>query len=724
MAEKTLQNADSFIQSLQKDYSDEELKLIKKAYLFAEEAHNGQKRFSGEPYFSHCKATAALLAELHMDSHSICAGLLHDVVEDTAVTPDLLRGEFPESVVHLIQGVTKISSINFQTRREKQAENLRRMMLAMAKDIRVIIVKLCDRLHNMRTLEYLPQQKQISIARDTLDIYAQLANRLGMMRIRSELEDLAMKYIYPEEYKELSEKIRHRGPKRAAIIEKTKHVLQKEIENRKISAVVEGRTKHIYGIYQKMQRQGITFEEIYDLTALRIITTSIERCYEILGLIHSLWPPLPNRLRDYIALPKENQYQSLHTTVMGLDGEVTEIQIRTWGMHRIAEEGIAAHWKYKEGKSGKQDIDNKLKWLRQLIEWVQDIQNPNDFMDAVQKDVFSDIVFCFTPRGDVVQLPRDSTPLDFAYHIHTEVGNNCIGASVNKKYVSLKTPLRNGDVVEIITSKNAQPSRDWLELVKSSRARNKIKHYLKTKEFDRYVRIGRDLLQKSLRTRNLTLSSEEVVKNMDAVVKNSRANSPEELFFEIGFGGLPPQDVASKFFRKTTPPRKKKKQKTRKKRPGIIVQDLSDAYVRFANCCNPIPGDKVEGFITRGRGISIHKSDCPSLKRLKCDQNGDPSRIVSVDWDRENLPRRKVNVRVVARDRTGLMKDISGTISQMGLNVVESHSKLHKQKSQAVFRFIIPIDDTDQLNELLNRIKSVPGVRSISRSVRNKKSTS
>ena len=707
----------TFFLSLRKELPADDLALIEKAYHFAEEAHRDQKRASGEPYFSHCYSVAELLADLHMDSHSICAGLLHDILEDTPITLNLLKGEFPSPICNLVQGVTKISSIDFRTAREKQAENLRRMILAMARDIRVIIIKLCDRLHNMRTLEHLPPQKQISIAQDTLDIYAPLANRLGMMRIRSELEDLGMKYIYPDQYRELQEKIRNRAQRREQLIERTREVLEKEIEKRDLPAKVEGRSKHLYSIFQKMKRQDITFEEIYDLTALRIITDTLEHCYDILGLVHSLFRPIPDRFRDYIALPKENRYQSIHTTVIGLEGEVTEIQIRTRMMHRLAEEGIAAHWKYKEGKLGPSDIDARLQWLRQLIEWLKDIRNPDDFMDALKKDVFADIVFCFTPRGDVVELPRGSTPLDFAYHIHTEVGNSCVGARVNKKYVTLKTTLKSGDVVEIITSKHAHPSRDWLDLVKTGRARNKIKHYLKTREFQKHAQVGRDLLQKALKSRNLSLSSKEFQEQQESVLKGCRVNSLDELFFEIGFGSLLPQEVAVRITQPPPLPQKRKKKK-KEKSPGIIVQGLHDAFLRYAKCCNPIPGDPIEGFITRGRGISIHKADCPSLLRLKNDPNSDPSRIVKVSWDSDNPPQRRVSIRVVARDRTGLLKDISATISRMGINVEELHSKVIPQRNQALFRFMTTIEDTAQLNDLLNQIRNVRGVTSITRTVR------
>jgi len=707
-----------FLQSLKKEYAPDELSMIEKAYYFAEEAHKGQMRASGDPYFSHSCAVAELLADLHMDYHSICAGLLHDVLEDTAVTDTLLAGEFPEPIVELVRGVTKISSLSFHTAMEKQAENLRRMMIAMARDIRVIIIKMCDRLHNMCTLDFLPAPKRLSIARDTLEIYAPLANRLGMMRIRSELEDLSMKYLYPNEYRDLVEKTRHRAPVSTELIERTKVKLAAELEKRGIPAHIEGRSKHFYGSFKKMQRQEITFEEIYDLTAIRVITDTVAHCYEILGLLHSIWRPIPSRFKDFIALPKENQYQSLHTTVIGLDGEVTEIQIRTWEMHRIAEEGIAAHWKYKEGRKGPSDIDKRLQWLRQIIEWLKDIRNPSDFVDALKEDVFADTVYCFTPKGDIVEMPGGATPLDFAYHIHTEVGNTSVGARINKKYVTLKTTLTSGDVVEIITSKNAHPSRDWLDLVKTTRARNKIKHYLKTKEFDLYAHTGHDLLQKALRARNLSLSSEEVKEQMDSIIKGSRVNSLEELFFEIGFGSLPVHEVAMKLVRQTiaAAPRKKKVKKDRT--PGIIVQDIHDAFVNYSNCCNPIPGDPIEGFVTRGRGISIHKTDCSSLLRLKKDPNNDPSRIVRVSWDTENLPGRRVTVNVVARDRTGLLKDISSCISHLNLNVVESHTKVIPQKNQARFRFQITIYDTNDLNNLLSQIQNIPGVISISRTMR------
>ncbi|MBN1901877.1 bifunctional (p)ppGpp synthetase/guanosine-3',5'-bis(diphosphate) 3'-pyrophosphohydrolase [Candidatus Sumerlaeota bacterium] len=712
----TIAEVKTFLADLKKDRSPEDAALIEKAYNFAEEAHRGQKRASGDPYFSHCVAVTRLLLEMEMDTATVCAGLLHDILEDTAVTFNLLQGEFPEPIPHLVEGVTKISTIRFRSNMEKQAENLRRMILAMAKDIRVIIIKFCDRLHNMRTLQYLPDQKQLIIARDTLDIYAPLANRLGMMQIRSELEDLAMKYLYPDDYQELFDKTRLRAPKRASLIDRTIKILEREIAKRGIHAMIEGRSKHLYGIFQKMRKQNITFEEVYDFTAIRIITDTLELCYDILGLVHSLWRPIPNRFRDFIALPKENQYQSLHTTVVGLEGEATEIQIRTGEMHRVAEYGVAAHWKYKEGKKGLTDIDLRLQWLRQLIEWLKDIPNPGEFIDALRGDVFADIVFCFTPKGDVVELPKGSTPLDFAYHIHTEIGNLCIGARVNKKYVSLKTPLQSGDVVEIITSNHAHPSRDWLDLVQTSRARNKIKHYLKTKELDQYVRIGRDLLQKALKTKGLSLSHPVFLEKLEGVIKSLRENSLDDLLFEIGFGSASASDIAARFGKLEEKPKRKKGKKSHA--PGIILHGLDNALVRYSKCCNPIPGDPIIGFVTRGRGISIHKSSCPALMRQKIENSGDSSRIVQVEWDSENLPKCQVNLRVVARDRTGLLKDLSGTISQIGLNVEESHSRVISHKNQAVFRFVIFIDDTKQLNDLLNRIKNVPGVISISRIVR------
>ncbi len=722
-----------FLKKLKKDYSPEEISLIEKAYHFAEEAHRGQKRESGEPYFSHCRAVAEMLMDMHMDCMSICAALLHDMVEDTPIGVEMLRGEFPNPIPDLVLGVTKISSIQFRSAREKQAENLRQMILAMARDIRVIIIKLCDRIHNLRTLDALPLERRQRIAKESLEIYAPLANRLGMMRLRAELEDMCMRHLYPEEYRELLEKTQHRAEIREALIEKTNAILEAEIKNHGIPAQIRGRSKHLYGIFQKMRRQNISFEEIFDLNAIRIITTTVEHCYGIMGLIHTKWRPVPGRFRDFIALPKENQYQSLHTTVIGPEGEAIEIQIRTWEMHRIAEEGIAAHWKYKEGRQEPSDVDKKLLWLRQVIEWIKDIQNPEDFMEALKKDVFSDVVFCFTPAGDVIQLPRGATPLDFAYDIHTQVGNTCVGARVNKKYVSLKTSLENGDVVEIITSKSAQPSRDWVDIVKTSRARNKIKHYLRTLDFDLYVRNGHDLLQKALRLRHLSLSNESVQKQMDSILKGLRMNTHDDLFFEIGFGSILAQDVAIRFHpdedeeaarkkkieaeREKAREREKSRKKTRKSTGGILVDGVPDPFVRFANCCNPIAGEPIAGFITRGRGISVHKADCPSLHRL-VKESGDKSRMVKVNWDQDNLPKRHVNIRVVAHDRTGLLNDVTGCIRELEMNVEELQSKINRSSHQAVFKFMLSVDDNTQLDGLLKQIQAVPGVISTSRTIR------
>ncbi|HOE63123.1 MAG TPA: bifunctional (p)ppGpp synthetase/guanosine-3',5'-bis(diphosphate) 3'-pyrophosphohydrolase [Candidatus Sumerlaeota bacterium] len=705
----------AFLQPWENNYKPEDIDLIKKAYHLAEEAHKKQFRESGEPYFAHCLAVASMLAEMRMDCYSICAGILHDVVEDTVIAPHLITGEFPSPIPELIDGVTKITKISFRSDAEKQGENLRRMIIAMSKDIRVIIIKLCDRLHNMRTLGYLPANKRQAISKETLEIFAPLANRLGMMRIRAELEDLAMSYIHPEEYKDLVEKTRHRAPIRESIIDRTRDILLEEFKKDNITAKIEGRTKHIYSIYRKMLRQKITFEEIYDLTAMRVITDTVGQCYGIMGIIHSLWHPIPDRIKDFIATPKENQYQSLHTTVIGLDGEMVEIQIRTPEMHRIAEEGIAAHWKYKEGIHGERDVDKRLHWLRQVIEWIKDIRNPHEFVNALKEDVLADTVFCFTPKGDIFEMPRGATPLDFAYHIHTEVGNACVGARVNKKYVALKTTLNHGDVVEIITSKTAHPSRDWLELVQTTRARNKIKHYLKTREFDNHVRMGRDQLQKALRARGLSLTSDEVNAQLEAILKNCKVNTIEELFFEIGFGSLISQEVALKFIHPSSPQPRKKKARSSKK-PGIIVEGIPDPVVRFSNCCNPIAGDPVEGFITRGRGISVHKSDCPALNRLRADS----SRIVRVMWDTDNLPGRTVNVLVVARDRTGLLKDIASCISHMNIDVTESHTKTIPQKNRAQIRFTLIIYEIAELTKLLKEIKKIPGVISISRTVRSR----
>lgn len=708
-------------EELKQRYTDQEIALIDKAYAFASAAHKGQLRMSGTPHIYHSLEVAIILSELRMDSASICAGLLHDVLEDTDIPYEALKAEFASPIPQLVEGVTKISTLNFRSAREEQVENLRKMILAMAKDIRVIIIKLSDRLHNMRTLQYLPLDKERSISRDTLDIYAPLANRLGMTRIKSELEDLAMSFLHPDAYEEITQNVARKKAQREALIERSIAYLRDHLERHHIPATIQGRSKHFYSIFQKMQKQHLGFDEIFDLSALRIITDTIEQCYDILGLVHSLWRPIPGRFKDYIALPKENMYQSIHTTVVGFGGEITEIQIRTSDMHRVAEEGIAAHWRYKEGRTQEEEVDQKLVWLRQLSEWIKDIRDPGDFLNALKEDVFADIVFCFSPKGDVIELPGDSTPIDFAYHIHTEIGEHCIGARVNKKYVPLKYPLQNGDMVEIITSKTGHPSQDWLDIVKTSRARNKIRHYFKSKNYEANIQAGKELLWKAIKAKNLALSQSELPDVLAPHLRSFRTHSFDELLAEIGFGSIMAGQVVAKLTPAPLKPEPAQPARTtrRPSTPGVVIAGMQDSLVRFAGCCTPIPGDAIIGFVTRGRGVSIHKEECASLRRIIAQSSQDKSRLIQAQWDVNQPSYSKVLVKVVSRDRTGLLKDLTSVISSMNLMILGSHSTSYTQKGQAILKFLILVENASQINDLLNRLKNVNGVISLTRTLRH-----
>jgi guanosine-3',5'-bis(diphosphate) 3'-pyrophosphohydrolase len=715
--------------------------VVEKAYEFARRAHEGQLRRSGETYFSHCLAVAQILAELNLETASICAGLLHDVLEDTPTSFEQLQKEFPEPIPRLVEGVTKISALHFYSDKEKQAENLRKMILACARDIRVVLIKLCDRLHNMRTLSYLSPEKQVAIAHDTLEIYAPLANRLGMSRICTELEDLSMRYLSPDEFRSIEEKIADNQLYLQGIIDGSIRFLENKLGEHGLKVSISGRIKNIYSIYRKMKAKRLEFEQVADLIALRIITDSIENCYNILGLVHSYWPPIPGMFDDYIAFPKGNLYQSLHTTVSGLLGERVEIQIRTEEMHRISEEGIASHWRYKEGlpattKQAEVEIDKRLNWLRHLTEWLKEIPDPTDFLDALKQDVFSDVALCFTPKGDVVELPNGATPLDFAYDIHTEIGHRCVGAKVNNRIVPLNYALHSGDMVEIITSKGARPSPGWLEIVKTSRARSKIRHYLKTQDYEQNVARGRELLLRAIKNRNLALPQAKLPELLEPHLKALRVNSFDELLSELGFGSMTVGQVVTRLAQESPEPpgkpalpvrqtgRQAGKKTCKSKIPssgrsgGVLVPLIPDALVRFAGCCSPIPGDAIVGFITRGRGVSIHKEECPSLKRIRASGDEVRERFVDAVWDEEAQPLRKVVVKVVARDRKGLLKDVTAAISAMNIMILANTSKTFPVKNQAILKFQIAIEDSQQLNELLNRIEAVEGVISLTRITR------
>ncbi|MCB2154507.1 bifunctional (p)ppGpp synthetase/guanosine-3',5'-bis(diphosphate) 3'-pyrophosphohydrolase [bacterium] len=685
--------------------------LVRHAFEVAEKLHADQRRKSGEPYIEHPLAVAHMLCDINMDAAAIAAGLLHDVLEDTELTLENMHELFPEPVPTLVEGVTKISRMHFDTTRDHQIENLRKIILAMARDIRVIIIKLCDRLHNMRTLRSLPPDRRIAIARESLDIYAPLANRMGMVRIKTELEDLAMYWIYSNEYRQLSKMIAKKKIERETHLQKSMGFLRNYLSELGHDDVdIKGRSKHFYSIFRKMRNQGLTFEEIYDLNALRILCKTEAQCYEILGQIHSIWHPVPGRIKDYIGMPKPNMYQSLHTTVIGLEGMVTEIQIRTQDMHRVAEYGIAAHWKYKEGRID-QSIDKRLQWLRQLADWATEATDPSNFLDGLKKDVFADVVLCFTPRGDVIELPAGATPIDFAYAIHTQVGERCVGARVNRRMVSLRTTLTHGDVVEIQTSQTGHPSRDWLDVVVTGRARSKIKHWLKSKEMVRWVTDGRESLNRLLKERNIDVTKSELDKHLETLLEPFRLQTIDDLLAEIGFGSISPQAALTRMNPEWSKPRQSRSPRKRPKRKqgAITVDGIDDMPIKIANCCNPIPGDPIVGFITRGRGVTVHHRNCSNVSRFR-NQEGESQRILPAVWNTEGPISHTVFLRVETFDRAGLLMDLTREISKHNIFIVACHTRSQKGKGTATLRFEVDVSDITQLEEVLASIRQVRNV--------------
>lgn len=696
--------------------------LVRRAHHLAEHLHHGQVRNSGEPYIRHPLMVACYLTDLNMDGPTIAAGLLHDVLEDTELTREELEEDFPEPIPSIVQGVTKISRINFQTNREAQVENLRLMFLAMAKDVRVVIVKLCDRLHNMKTLRYLPEEKQTKIAQETLDIYAPLANRLGMSLLRAELEDLSMRWIHPNAYRNLAERIALKRDLRRRFLQESIQFLTSYL-NREASAKVlsiTGRPKHFYSIYKKMKAQGLSFDQIYDLNALRIICEETSQCYEIMGLIHHIWPPLPGRFKDYIGVPKKNMYQSLHTTVMGYKGVITEIQIRTRKMHQVAEYGIAAHWKYKEHREDIK-LDERLSWIRQLSEWISDENEPAGLLEALKKDVFADHVLCFTPKGDVYELPAKATPIDFAFAIHTEVGYHCVGAKVNSRMVNLRTKLQNGDVVEILTSGNGHPSRDWLEYVRTGRARQKIKHWLKGRNLDELVENGRKELNRLLTERSISVTNAELDQHLEELLPAYKMKNINDLLVEIGFGSI---SAAASLARMNPDWAKRARKPARRKRPTatptarspILIDGLEAAHIRLANCCKPIPGDPIVGFITRGRGVSVHSEACPNIERYRAKPD-DSARIIPAEWNpasnRETI--HPLLLRVEAEDRNGLLNEITGVISQHNIFIEKCNTSSDRRRGTASLTFEIMVQDVEQINRALTSLRTLPGTISAER---------
>ena len=699
---------------------EESRSLVRQAYEFAEHLHSGQKRKSGKPYIFHPLTVATYLADLNMDGASVAAGLLHDVLEDTEMTAQELEAIFPESVVQIVQGVTKISKMKFETTREAQVENLRIMILAMAQDIRVVIVKLCDRLHNMQTLKHLSPDKRVGISQETLDIYAPLANRLGIASMKSELEDHSMRWLYPEEYRRIQQLVAKKRKERQRMIDEAIGYLREYLESHFPDIAIHGRPKHFYSIFHKMRHQGLTFEQLYDLTALRIICKDESECYEILGHIHAIWPPIPGRFKDYIGMPKKNMYRSLHTTVIGLGGTITEIQIRTREMHRVAEFGIAAHWAYKEGGANIQN-DERLAWLRQLTEWITDPNEPEGFLEALKQDPFADRVLCFTPRGDVIELPAKATPIDFAYAIHTKVGEQCIGAKINGRMVNLRTQLSNGDVVEILTAKNGHPSRDWLDYVVTGRARQKIKHWLKARNIDEWVEMGRRSMNKLLQDRGHQVSQQELDQALSGLLDAYKMQSVSDLLVEIGFGSISAHAALARANPNWSIQPKKPAKKTapKKKTEGsIYVEGAEGAAARIAQCCRPIPGDDIVAYITRGRGITVHSTSCRNIVRARKHPE-EKNRLLPASWSGDGSSSFAATIHVESEDRNGLLNDISGMIAEHNIFIKSCHTNSDLSSGKAILTFDLNVKNASQLDQLLASLTRQRGIISARRRKRS-----
>ena len=708
-------------------HPDPDLDLIKKAYVYSAKVHQGQIRKSGEPYLVHPLEVAGILAELKLDESSVVTGLLHDTIEDTLATKEEIAELFGAEIVDLVDGVTKLSQFSAaNTQEEKQAENFRKMVVAMAKDIRVLLVKLADRTHNMRTLDAMKPEAQERIARETLDIYAPLANRLGIQWIKNELEELSFKYLRPQDYAELAGKVTVRAREKERFVAEVVEIIQKKLGEASLSADISGRVKHLYSIFRKMQELGVDFEQIQDVIGFRVIVETVAQCYESLGLVHALWKPIPGRFKDYIAIPKPNLYQSLHTTVIGPAGERIEVQIRTREMHRIAEEGVAAHWAYKEkGRDGKgQELSRKdaesFGWLRQLVEWQRELADPREFLETVKVDLFSDEVFVFTPKGAVKSLPRGATPVDFAYTIHSEIGEHCVGAKVNGKLVPLRYRLKNGDTVEILQSPHSHPSKDWLTFVKTSRAQAKIRQYIRQAEHRRSIEIGREVAEREFRRFGVTLNKLQKGGELDKAAAHFGYRVGDDLLAGIGYGKVAPADVlrqvlpAEKLAEPSAEPAPTSRitelfrKMARRPTEGVRINGIDDVLVRYGKCCNPVPGDTIVGFITRGRGVTVHTAACDKVL------GNDPDRRVDVAWDVRGDFKRPVSLRVISTDRPGILAKISQTFSEAGLNISQASCRTTPGE-RAVNEFEVTVGDLKQLTSVIRSIERIDGVQSVER---------
>ena len=720
---------DILLQKIKENCTNVDLDIVNKAFNLAYEAHKEQKRESGEPYIIHPIDVAVILAELGMDTSTIVAGLLHDVIEDTDYTYDDIKNIFSEEVANLVSGVTKITKMEYKSKEEQQADNFRKMLLAMASDIRVIIIKLADRLHNMRTLKYMPKEKQKRISKETLDIYAPLAHRLGISKVKWELEDLCFRYLHEEEYYDLVHQISEKRVERETYIAQIIKDLYSKLEEAEIDSDIDGRPKHFYSIYRKMVTKNKSIEQIFDLTAIRILVNSVKDCYEVLGIVHTIYKPIPGRFKDYIAMPKPNMYQSLHTTVIGPQGKTFEIQIRTFEMHKTAEYGIAAHWKYKEGDTSDtkgKSFENKLVWLRDMLEWQKETSDAEEFMEGFKINLFTDEIFLFTPKGVVIDLPNGATPIDFAYRIHTDIGNKCIGAKVNGKIVPLDYKLKTGQIVEILTSNSSKgPNMDWLSIAKSNQAKSKIKAWFKKAKKEENINKGKEVFEKELKKQSVHYIDIAKGESYDKFIKRYNINCMDDLYALVGLGAI----VASSFIAKLKEENLSKEEKDKnlnkaieenisknekKKKDtsyGVTVKGENNLMVRFAKCCNPVPGDDILGYITKGRGVSIHRKDCGNLNSLIKE---DPQKVVDVSWGTSKGVAYMAEIQVKTEDKSGILSDVMNIImdTKLPLNALNAKSA---KGNLAYINIKIKIDTVEQLKELMKKIKRVPGVLDVYR---------
>ncbi len=702
------------LRRLEKTYNGNDLTLLKHAYDYARKAHENQKRASGEEYFIHPCTVAGILVDLGLDAATVAAAFLHDVIEDTPVSEGDIKKEFGEEVLELVVGVTKLEKIEFTSKEEEQAENFRKIFVAMAKDIRVIIIKLADRLHNMRSLNFLSTDRQQRMARETLDIYAPLADRLGISQIKCELEDLCLKYLEPDFYEYLSINIDERLKESLDLTDHVVEEVKTMLSDSNVSGDVFGRKKHLYSIYRKMKQRNKTLDQIYDLVAIRVIVNTVDECYEVFGKIHHKWKPVPGRIKDYIATPKPNMYRSLHTTVMTNFGKIFEIQIRTYEMNHAAEYGIAAHWKYKENKTEADDLDTRLTWIREVMEWQGGLKDSKEFLNSLKGDIYSSEVLVFTPKGDVISLPKDATPLDFAYNIHSAVGNRCVGVKVNSKMVPLNTTLQVGDVVEVITSQNSKgPSWDWLKIVKSSSARVKIKQFFKREMKEENGKTGRAMLEAEAKHRGYNLSELLTDEAFSHIAPKLSFNGQDEMFSSIGYGAVSVNQVLVKlidYYRKSQPKQEITKYfQTRGVNNGVKVKGTAGLLVRFAGCCNPVPGDEIIGFISRGHGVTVHRQDCPNMKQV------DEERLIEVSWTEQVDSVFNAGIKVVGNTQTEVLTVVAGVVAKLKLEIVSTNGRTDVKKNQSIVEFNIRLNSKDELNNLINKLKQEPKITDVFR---------